>query len=95
MHPKKMLGVARLPGADRPETLPGGWEQVSLDSVGEAGVAVLFGCQFNSLDHGLEVVRDWGGDHVALFADSGGHRLLLWASSWIPSMLPDDTSGLA
>ena len=67
---------------DLPETLPGGWEQISLDSVGEAGMAVLFGCQFKSLNHGLEVARGWDGDHVALFANSGGHRLLLWASSW-------------
>jgi hypothetical protein len=34
------------------------------------------------LNHGLELARGWDGDHVALFADSREHRLLLWASSW-------------
>jgi hypothetical protein len=83
MHPKKCWEWRDFPvQIDLPETLPGGWEQVSLDSVGEAGMAVLFGCQFKSLNHGLEVARGWDGDHVALFANSGGHRLLLWASSW-------------
>jgi hypothetical protein len=65
-----------------PETLPGGWKQVSRDSVGEAGIAVLFGCQFKGLNHGLGLAQGWDGDHVALFEGSGGHRLLLWASSW-------------
>jgi len=48
MHPKEMLGVARLPGADLicPKPCPEVGKQVSLDSVGEAGMAVLFGCQF-------------------------------------------------
>jgi hypothetical protein len=55
--------------------------------VGEAGMAVLFGCQFKSLNHGLELARGWDGDHVALYEGSGGHRLLLWASSW------DSTNG--
>jgi hypothetical protein len=65
-----------------PDSLPGGWRQISVDSVGEAGMAVLFGCQFKNLNRGLELGRGWDGDHVALFEGSGGHRLLLWASSW-------------
>jgi hypothetical protein len=34
------------------------------------------------LNYGRELARGWDGDHVALFAGPGGHRLLLWASSW-------------
>jgi hypothetical protein len=83
MHPKKYWEWRDLPvQIDLPETLPGGWEQISLDSVGEAGVATLFGCQFKNLNYALELARGWDGDHVALFGGSGGHRLLLWASSW-------------
>jgi hypothetical protein len=83
MHPKKCWEWRDFPvQINLPETLPGGWKQVSLDSVGEAGMAVLFGCQFQSLNRGLEVARGWDGDHVALFEGVGGHRLLLWASSW-------------
>jgi hypothetical protein len=83
MHPKKCWEWRDLPvQINLPETLPGDWKQVSLDSVGEAGMAVLFGCQFKSLNHGLELARGWDGDHVAMYEGSGGHRLLLWASSW-------------
>ena len=83
MHPKKCWEWRDFPvQINLPETLPGGWKQSSLDSVGEAGMAVLFGCQFKGLNHGLELARGWDGDHVALFEGSGGHRLLLWASSW-------------
>jgi hypothetical protein len=37
---------------------------------------------FVSLNYGLELARGWDGDHVALFEGPGGHRRLLWASSW-------------
>jgi hypothetical protein len=83
MHPTKCWEWRDFPmQINLPETLPGDWKQVSLDSVGEAGMAVLFGCQFKGLNHGLELAHGWDGDHVALFEGSGGHRLLLWASSW-------------
>jgi len=83
MHPQKCWEWRDLPvQINLPENLPGGWKQTSLDSVGEAGMAVLFGCQFKSLNRGLGLARGWDGDHVALFEGSGGHRLLLWASSW-------------
>jgi hypothetical protein len=83
MHPKKSWQWREFPvRIDLSETLPGKWKQISEDSEGEAGVAVLFGCQFKNLSRGLEIGRGWDGDHVALFADSGGRRLLLWASSW-------------
>lgn len=83
MHPDKCWEWRDFPvQIDLPETLPGGWKQVSRDSVGEAGMAVLFGCQFKSLNRGLALARGWDGDHVALFEGPGGHRLLLWASSW-------------
>ncbi len=83
MHPSKSWEWRDFPvQINLPETLPGGWKQASLDSVGEAGMGVLFGCQFKSLNRGLEVGRGWDGDHVALYEGRGGHRLLLWASSW-------------
>jgi len=83
MHPKKSWQWRDLPvQIDLPETLPGGWKQISIDSMGEAGLAVLFGCQFGNLPRGLELARGWDGDHVALFEGAGGSRLLLWASSW-------------
>jgi hypothetical protein len=83
MHPTKAWQWRGLPvQINLPETLPGGWKQISLDSVGEAGLAVLFGCQFNGLNHGLELAQGWDGDHVGLYKGPGGHRLLLWASSW-------------
>ncbi len=83
MHPTKGWEWRDFPvQIDLPESLPGDWQRVSLDSVGEAGMAVLFGCQFKNLNYGQELARGWDGDHVALFAGPGGHRLLLWASSW-------------
>jgi hypothetical protein len=83
MHPKKCWEWRDWAvQIDLPETLPRKWQQISIDTVGEAGVAVLFGCQFRNWNHGLELARGWDGDHVALFAGPAGSRLLLWASSW-------------
>lgn len=83
MHPKKFWEWRDLPvQIDLPTNLPGGWKQISIDSEGEAGIAILFGCQFTNLNRGLEIGRGWKGDHVALYAGPGGHRLLLWASAW-------------
>ena len=83
MHPQKAWEWREFPvRIDLPDELPGGWKQISIDSVGEAGMAVLFGCQFKNLYRGGQVARGWNGDHVALFAGPGGRRLLLWASSW-------------
>src|SRR6266850_6267302 len=68
MHPKKCWEWRDLPvQIDLPETLSGDWRQVSLDCVGEAGLAALFGCQFKNLNRGLDLARGWDGDHVALF----------------------------
>jgi len=83
MHPKKCWEWRDCPvQIDLPEDLPGDWKQISLDIVGEADIAVLFGCQFSNLNRGLELARGWDGDHVALFEGPGGRRLLLWASAW-------------
>lgn len=83
MHPKKYWEWRDLPvHIDVPETLPGGWTQISSDSVGEAGMAALFACRFENPNRGLELARGWDGDHVALFEGAGGHRLFVWASSW-------------
>lgn len=83
MHPKKAWEWRDLPmQIDLPETLPGGWKQTSLDSMGEAGMAVFFGCHLNNLSRGLQLARGWKGDHTALFAGPQDRRLLLWASAW-------------
>jgi len=84
MHSKKCWEWRDFPvRINLPETLPGtDWKQVSVDSVGESGMAILFGCQFKNLSRGLELARGWDGDHVALYEGCGTHRLLLWASSW-------------
>lgn len=82
MHPKKCWEWRDFPvQIDLPEALPGGWKQISLDSIGEAGMAVLFGCQFKNFNYGLETARGWHGDHAALFENTR-NRLLLWASCW-------------
>jgi hypothetical protein len=65
-----------------PESLPGGWDQTSIDCVGEAGMAVLFGSLFENLSHGLTIGEGWDGDHTALYTNADGKRLLIWASSW-------------
>jgi hypothetical protein len=83
MHPRKAWEWRDFPvQINIPDELPGNWEQMSMDSLGEAGVAVLFGCQFQNLNLGLEIGRGWDGDHVALFERPDGHRLFVWASSW-------------
>ncbi|MGO8701787.1 MAG: hypothetical protein ACLQVY_29240 [Limisphaerales bacterium] len=83
MHPKKAWEWREFPTQiDLPEDLAGGWKQISIDSVGEAGMAVLFGCQFKNLYRGEQLALGWNGDHVALFAGPGERRLLLWASAW-------------
>jgi hypothetical protein len=83
MHSKKYWEWRDFPvQITLPVTLAGGWRQISLDCVGEAGMAALFGCQFKGLNQSLGLVRGWDGDHVALFEGPGDHRLLLWASSW-------------
>jgi hypothetical protein len=83
MHPKKCWEWRDFPvQISLPAALAGGWKQISQDSVGEAGLAALLGCQFTNLSYGLRLARGWDGDHVALFEGPGGHRLLLWASAW-------------
>ena len=83
MHPEKAWEWRDLPvQINLPETPAGGWKQTSLDSVGEAGMAALFGTQFKNLNRGLQVARGWDGDHVALYEDANGHKLFVWASSW-------------
>ena len=83
MHPTKGWQWRDFPVRIRvPEMLPGGWKEISGDCVGESGMAVLFGCQFKNLNRGLAIGRGWKGDHVTLFKNSDGHRLLVWASAW-------------
>jgi hypothetical protein len=62
--------------------LPGGWQEISSDSLGESGIAVLLGTRLKSLNRGLAAARGWDGDHAALFERAGGRRLFVWASSW-------------
>jgi hypothetical protein len=83
MHPRKSWEWRDFPvQITLPESFPGNWDRISLDSLGEAGLAILFGCQFTNLNRGLQIAHGWDGDQVAMFAGPGNHRLLLWASSW-------------
>src|SRR5436190_12862775 len=83
MHPTKAWEWRDFPvQVNVPKTLPGGWKEISHDSAGEAGVAVLFGCQLKSLNRGLQIASGWDGDRVALFENADGKRLMVWASSW-------------
>ena len=52
------------------------------DSLGEAGVAVLFGCQLKSLGRGLRIAEGWDGDRAALYENPEGRHALLWTSAW-------------
>jgi hypothetical protein len=63
-------------------SLPGGWKRLTDDTVGEAGMAALFGSRFKNLDRGLRLARGWKGDRAALYEGPRGGRLLVWASSW-------------
>ena len=77
MHPKKAWEWRDLPvRITLPETLPGGWKQLSGDSLGEAGVSVLFGCAFKSLNRGERLACGWDGDRAALYEAPDGRRLL-------------------
>src|SRR5439155_10406353 len=83
VHPKKAWEWRDFPvQIDLPETLPGAWKQLSHDSAGEAGVAVLFGCQLKNLNRGLQLASGWDGDRAGLFERTDGKRLLVWASAW-------------
>jgi len=53
IHPAKAWQWRDLPAEIRmPTTLQGGWKELAGDSLGEAGVSVLFGCAFKSLNRG-------------------------------------------
>jgi hypothetical protein len=83
IHPQKAWEWRDFPiRITLPQTLPSGWKQLTGDSMGEAGISVLFGCAFNNLSHGELLVHGWDGDRVALYEGPEGRRLLLWASSW-------------
>jgi hypothetical protein len=83
MHPQKAWEWRDFPvQVNIPETLPGGWKQISHDSSGEAGVAILLGCQLKNLNRGLQLASGWDGDRAALFEGANGKRLMIWASSW-------------
>ncbi len=83
MHPTKSWQWRELPvRITVPEKLPGDWKQISSDCVGEAGVAVLFGCQFTNLNRGQEIGRGWDGDYVALYENTDKQRFFVWVSAW-------------
>jgi len=83
MHPTKAWEWRDFPvQVTVPETLPGGWKEISHDCAGEAGVAILFGCQLKSLRRGVQLASGWDGDRAALFEGADGKRMLVWASSW-------------
>jgi hypothetical protein len=83
IHPEKAWEWRDFPvRIALPEMLPGNWKQLSGDSLGEAGMAVLFGCQFTNLDRGSRIACGWDGDRAELYAGPDGGRLLVWVSSW-------------
>jgi hypothetical protein len=83
MHPEKCWEWRDLPvQVSLAETLPGGWQRLTDDTVGEAGMAALLGSQLKNLDRGLRLARGWEGDRAALYEGPRGARLLAWASSW-------------
>ena len=83
MHPEKAWEWRDMPvQINLPEKLAGGWSRLSIDSVGEAGIAALLSTKFDNSGLGLESARGWDGDHVALYEGPGAHRLFVWASSW-------------
>ena len=87
IHPGKAWEWRDLPvRITLPDTLPGGWKQLSGESLGEAGVSVLFGCAFKSLNRGERLACGWDGDRAALYEAPDGRRLLVWASSWDSDM---------
>ena len=93
MHPRKCWEWRDFPvQINLPETLPGGWKQISLDSVGEAGMAVLFGCQFKSLNRGLEFSAGVGWRPRGVVSRAPvGTGFFSGLPPGIPPMRPDDT----
>src|SRR5947209_16453530 len=68
MHPQKAWEWRDFPvQVNVPENLAGGWKQLSHDCAGEAGVAILLGCQLKNLDRGLELCSGWEGVRGGLF----------------------------
>ena len=83
MHPQKCWEWRDFPvRISLPETLPGGWKRRIDDTIGEAGIAVLLGCQLKNLNRGERLACGWDGDRVALYEAPDGRKLLAWASSW-------------
>jgi hypothetical protein len=83
IHPQKAWEWRDLPvRITLPANLPNGWKQLTGESLGEAGVSVLFGCAFKNLNRGEQLACDWDGDRAALYEAPDGRRLLVWASSW-------------
>ncbi len=83
MHPQKAWEWRDFPvQITLPKTLTSGWRQLAGDSLGEAGITVLFGCSFTNLGRGEALACGWDGDRAELYDAADGRRLLVWASSW-------------
>lgn len=83
MHPRKAWEWRDFPvQITLPKTLAGGWRELAGDSLGEAGIAVLFGCSFTNLGRGQALACGWDGDRAELYNAPDGRRLLIWASAW-------------
>jgi len=94
MHPEKCWEWRDFPvQVALPETLPGGWKRRMDDTIGEAGIAVLLGCQLKRLNQGQRAARGWDGDRAAIYAAADGHKLLAWASSWDSASAADRFAG--
>jgi hypothetical protein len=83
IHPQKAWEWRDLPvQITLPATPPNGWKELTGESLGEAGVSVLFGCAFKNLNRGERLAYGWDGDRAGLYQAPNGGRLLVWASSW-------------
>ena len=83
IHPQKAWEWRDFPvQITLPESLPGGWKQLTGESLGEAGISVLLGCSSQNLNRGERLACGWDGDRAALYESSNGERLMVWASSW-------------
>ena len=83
MHPQKAWEWRDFPvRIALPDALAADWKYLTGDCLGEAGIAVLFGCSFTNLSRGERLAQGWDGDRVATYAGPEGRRLLVWASSW-------------
>ena len=88
LHPGKSWEWRDFPvQVSLPKTLPGGWNLLTDDTIGEAGMQIWAGCLLKWFDPATAqdpdgCCRGWGGDRIALYGNPGGQRLMIWATTW-------------